>query len=53
VLALQNGPTVIAGHSYGGQVMTGLGTNAPNVVGLVYIAGTPRSNPCPRAPSAT
>jgi pimeloyl-ACP methyl ester carboxylesterase len=29
---------VIAGHSYGGEVMTALGTDAPNVVGLVYIA---------------
>ena len=38
VLALQGGPTVVVGHSYGGQVMTALGTNAPNVVGLVYIA---------------
>lgn len=38
MLALQDGPTVIAGHSYGGQVMTALGTDAPNVVGLVYIA---------------
>ena len=38
VLALQDGPTVIAGHSYGGQVMTALGTDAPNVVGLVYVA---------------
>ena len=38
VLALQDGPTVIAGHSYGGQVMTALGRDAPNVVGLVYIA---------------
>jgi pimeloyl-ACP methyl ester carboxylesterase len=38
VLALQDGATVIAGHSYGGQVMTALGTDAPNVVGLVYIA---------------
>ncbi|MFZ0975666.1 MAG: alpha/beta hydrolase [Solirubrobacteraceae bacterium] len=38
VLALQDGPTVIAGHSYGGQVMTALGKDAPNVVGLVYIA---------------
>jgi pimeloyl-ACP methyl ester carboxylesterase len=38
VLALQNGPTVIAGHSYGGQVMTALGNDAPNVVGLVYVA---------------
>ena len=25
VLALQDGPTVIAGHSYGGQIMTALG----------------------------
>jgi pimeloyl-ACP methyl ester carboxylesterase len=38
VLALQDGPTVIASHSYGGQVMTALGNDAPNVVGLVYIA---------------
>src|ERR1700748_1014318 len=38
VLALQDGPTVIAGNSYGGQVMTALGNDAPNVVGLVYIA---------------
>jgi pimeloyl-ACP methyl ester carboxylesterase len=38
VLALQDGSTVIAGHSYGGQVMTALGNDAPNVVGLVYIA---------------
>ena len=38
MLALQDGPTVVAGHSYGGQVITALGTHAPNVVGLVYIA---------------
>jgi pimeloyl-ACP methyl ester carboxylesterase len=38
VLALQDGPTVVAGHSYGGQIMTALGTDAPNVAGLVYIA---------------
>jgi pimeloyl-ACP methyl ester carboxylesterase len=38
VLALQDGPTVVAGHSYGGQVMTALGADAANVVGLVYIA---------------
>ncbi len=38
VLALQNGPTLVAGHSYGGQIMTALGTDAPGVVGLVYIA---------------
>ena len=39
VLARQDGPTVVAGHSYGGQIVTALGTDAPNVVGLVYIAG--------------
>ena len=39
VLARQQGPTLVAGHSYGGQIITALGTDAPNVVGLVYIAG--------------
>jgi pimeloyl-ACP methyl ester carboxylesterase len=38
VLARQSGPTVLVGHSYGGQIVTALGTDAPNVVGLVYIA---------------
>jgi pimeloyl-ACP methyl ester carboxylesterase len=38
VLARQNGPTLVAGHSYGGQIITALGTDTPNVVGLVYIA---------------
>ncbi len=38
VLVRQNGPTIVAGHSYGGQIMTALGTDAPNVAGLVYIA---------------
>ena len=38
VLSRQDGPTVLVGHSYGGQVITSLGTDAPNVVGLVYIA---------------
>jgi len=38
VLAVQNGPTIVVGHSYGGQIITALGTDAPNVVGLVYIA---------------
>jgi pimeloyl-ACP methyl ester carboxylesterase len=38
VLDLQDGPTVVAGHSYGGQIMTALGSDAPNVAGLVYIA---------------
>jgi pimeloyl-ACP methyl ester carboxylesterase len=39
VLTRQNGPTVVAGHSYGGQIVTALGADVPNVVGLVYIAG--------------
>ena len=38
VLEFQDGPVIIAGHSYGGQVMTALGPDAPNVAGLVYIA---------------
>src|SRR3981081_3055257 len=38
VLARQNGPTIVAGHSYGGQIMTALGKDAPNVAGLVYVA---------------
>ena len=25
------GPTIVAGHSYGGQIITALGTDAPNV----------------------
>jgi pimeloyl-ACP methyl ester carboxylesterase len=39
VLARQPGPTLVAGHSYGGQIITALGTDTPNLVGLVYIAG--------------
>ena len=38
VLEFQNGPTIVVGHSYGGQIITALGADAPNVVGLVYIA---------------
>ena len=38
VLGRQDGPTVVVGHSYGGQIMTALGTDAPNVTGLVYVA---------------
>ena len=38
VLSLQGGPTVVVGHSYGGQIMTALGEETSNVVGLVYIA---------------
>ena len=38
VLDLQDGPTIVAGHSYGGQIITALGADAPNAAGLVYIA---------------
>jgi pimeloyl-ACP methyl ester carboxylesterase len=33
-----NGPTILVGHSYGGEVITNAGYNNPNVTGLVYIA---------------
>ncbi len=38
VLAMQNGSTILVGHSYGGTVITEAGANASNVVGLVYIS---------------
>jgi pimeloyl-ACP methyl ester carboxylesterase len=38
VLARQDGPTIVVGHSYGGQIMTAVGNDAPNVDALVYIA---------------
>ena len=31
------GPTVLVGHSYGGEVITNAGYNNSNVTGLVYI----------------
>jgi len=37
VLDLQDGPTILVGHSYGGSVITEAGAH-PNVVGLVYVA---------------
>lgn len=37
VLAQQDGPTILVGHSYGGAVVTEAGTD-PSVAGLVYIA---------------
>ena len=37
ILALQDGPSILVGHSYGGAVITEAG-NDPSVVGLVYIA---------------
>ena len=38
VLNLQDGPAIVVGHSYGGHIITALGADAPNVVGLVYVA---------------
>ena len=36
-IAVQNGPVILVGHSYGGVVITEAGNN-PKVAGLVYIA---------------
>jgi pimeloyl-ACP methyl ester carboxylesterase len=57
VLDLQQGPTLLVGHSYGGVVITDAG-NAPNVVGLLYIAaiipdnGESALSLLPQAPAA-
>ena len=40
ILDLQDGPTILVGHSYGGSIITEAGVH-PNVVGLVYVARTP------------
>ena len=37
VLDMQNGPTLLVGHSYGGSIITEAGVH-PNVAGLVYVA---------------
>ena len=37
MLAMQDGPTILVGHSYGGAIITEAGHD-PRVVGLVYIA---------------
>src|SRR5689334_10881534 len=37
VLDLQDGPTLLVGHSYGGSVITEAGMH-PSVAGLVYVA---------------
>jgi pimeloyl-ACP methyl ester carboxylesterase len=33
-----DGPVLLGGHSYGGAVITNAATNAPNVIGLVFVA---------------
>lgn len=37
LLSMNDGPTVLVGHSYGGAVITGAATTTPNVKALVYI----------------
>jgi pimeloyl-ACP methyl ester carboxylesterase len=37
ILALQDGPSILVAHSYGGSVITEAGTD-PSVAGLVYVA---------------
>ncbi len=37
ILDLQDGPTLLVGHSYGGSIITEAGVH-PKVVGLVYVA---------------
>jgi pimeloyl-ACP methyl ester carboxylesterase len=60
-IALENGPVILVGHSYGGAVITEAG-NDPKVVGLVYVAAfapgdgesvTSISKPYPPAPLGT
>jgi pimeloyl-ACP methyl ester carboxylesterase len=36
LLAAQTGPTLLVAHSFGGAVITRLGSDAPNVIGLAY-----------------
>jgi pimeloyl-ACP methyl ester carboxylesterase len=60
VIAAQDGPVILVGHSYGGVVITEAGTD-PKVVGLVYVAAfapdrgesveTLIKNPPPGAPT--
>ena len=38
-IAFIGGPTILVGHSYGGEVITNAAYNNPNVKGLVYVAG--------------
>ena len=37
ILDVQDGPTILVGHSDGGSIITEAGVH-PNVVGLVYVA---------------
>lgn len=37
-LSAQSGPTILVAHSFGGAIITALGKDTPNVVGLVYLS---------------
>jgi pimeloyl-ACP methyl ester carboxylesterase len=52
VIDVQDGPVVLAGHSYGGAVITEAGNN-PKVERLAYITAFALDNgPCPRSSGA-
>jgi len=38
VISEEQFPVLLVGHSFGGTVITALGKDAPNVIGLVYVA---------------
>ena len=38
VIRCQSGPVIVAGHCYGGQIMTALGKDSSEVAALVYVA---------------
>jgi pimeloyl-ACP methyl ester carboxylesterase len=40
IIALQDGPVILVGHSWGGAVITQAGDD-PKVAGLVYVAAYP------------
>ena len=37
-LSTQTGPTILVAHSFGGAIITALGKDTPNVVGLVFLS---------------
>src|SRR5258708_26327384 len=41
IAAAIDGPVVLAGHSYGGAVITAAGAAARNLAGLAYLAAAP------------
>lgn len=37
IIAMQNAPTILVGHSYGGVVITNA-SNSPHIIGLIYVS---------------